>query len=123
MREAELDRVGCFAYSPVEGATANDLEGALPDEVREERRARFMEVAETVSAERLKRKVGRTLKVLVDEVNADGGVGRSAADAPEIDGVVYIDPPSKPSKRYKAGEFVSVKITGADGHDLWGAAA
>ena len=123
VREAELDRVGCFAYSPVEGATANDLEGALPDEVREERRARFMEVAETVSAERLKRKVGRTLKVLVDEVNADGGVGRSAADAPEIDGVVYIDPPSKPSKRYKAGEFVSVKITGADGHDLWGTAA
>ncbi|CAM2145387.1 ribosomal protein S12 methylthiotransferase RimO [Pararobbsia alpina] len=120
VREAELDRVGCFAYSPVEGATANELDGALPDEVREERRARFMEVAEAVSAERNKRKVGRTIKVLVDEVNAEGGVGRSAADAPEIDGVVYIDPPSKPSKRYKAGEFVSVKITGADGHDLWG---
>jgi ribosomal protein S12 methylthiotransferase len=120
VREAELDRVGCFAYSPVEGATANELEGALPDDVREERRARFMEVAEAVSATRLKRKVGRTLKVLVDEVNADGGVGRSAADAPEIDGVVYIEPPGKPSKRYKAGDFVSVRITGADGHDLWG---
>src|ERR1700744_370608 len=120
VREAELDRVGCFAYSPVEGASANELEGALPDELREARRARFMEVAEAVSAERLKRKIGRTLKVLVDEVNGDGGIGRSAADAPEIDGVVYIDPPAKPSKRYKAGDFVSVKITGADGHDLWG---
>jgi ribosomal protein S12 methylthiotransferase len=120
IREAELDRVGCFAYSPVEGAAANELEGALPDEVRDERRARFMEVAEAVSAKRLKRKVGKTLKVLVDEVNANGGIGRSAADAPDIDGVVYIAPASKPSKRYKAGEFVSVKVTGADGHDLWG---
>jgi ribosomal protein S12 methylthiotransferase len=120
IRVAELDRVGCFAYSPVEGAAANELEGALPDEVRDERRARFMEVAEAVSAKRLKRKVGKTLKVLVDEVNANGGVGRSAADAPEIDGVVYIAPATKPSKRYKAGEFVSVKVTGADGHDLWG---
>jgi ribosomal protein S12 methylthiotransferase len=118
--EAELDRVGCFAYSPVEGATANDLPGALPDEVREERRARFMEVAERVSARRLQRKVGKSLRVLVDEVNQDGGIGRSSADAPEIDGLVYIAPPSKPYKRYKAGDFVSVKITGADGHDLWG---
>ncbi|MWP02999.1 30S ribosomal protein S12 methylthiotransferase RimO, partial [Escherichia coli] len=116
----ELDRVGCFAYSPVEGATANDLPGALPDEVREERRARFMEVAERVSARRLQRKVGKSLRVLVDEVNQDGGIGRSSADAPEIDGLVYIAPPSKPYKRYKAGDFVSVKITGADGHDLWG---
>lgn len=118
--EAELDRVGCFAYSPVEGATANDLPGALPDEVREERRARFMEVAERVSARRLQRKVGKSLRVLVDEVNQEGGIGRSSADAPEIDGLVYIAPPSKPYKRYKAGDFVSVKITGADGHDLWG---
>jgi ribosomal protein S12 methylthiotransferase len=120
VREAELDRVGCFAYSPVEGASANDLDGALPDDVREARRARFMEVAEAVSVGRLKRKIGKTLKVLVDEVNADGGVGRSAADAPEIDGVVYISPAHKASKRYKVGDFVSVKITGADGHDLWG---
>jgi len=117
---AQIDRVGCFAYSPVEGATANDLPGALPDDVREERRARFMEVAERVSAERLKRKIGRSIRVLVDEVTQNGGVGRSAADAPEIDGVVYIEPPTKPSKRYKAGDFVTVKITGADGHDLWG---
>jgi ribosomal protein S12 methylthiotransferase len=120
IREAELDRVGCFAYSPVEGASANELDGALPDEVREARRARFMEVAEAVSAKRIARKVGKTIKVLLDETNADGGIGRSAADAPEIDGVVYVAPAVKASKRYKAGDFVSVKITGADGHDLWG---
>jgi ribosomal protein S12 methylthiotransferase len=120
IRAAELDRVGCFAYSPVEGASANELEGALPDEVREARRARFMEVAEGVSAKRMARKVGKTLKVLVDEVNSDGGIGRTAADAPEIDGVVYVAPPTKASKRYKVGDFVSVRITGADGHDLWG---
>lgn len=120
IREAELDRVGCFAYSPVEGATANALEGALPDEVREARRERFMEVAEQISARRLQRKVGKSLRVLVDEVNQDGGIGRSSADAPEIDGVVYIAPPAKAFKRYKVGDMVSVKITGADGHDLWG---
>lgn len=120
LRIADLDRVGCFAYSPVEGATANELDGALPDEVREERRARFMELAEELSAERMKRKIGKTLKVLVDELSNEGGVGRTAADAPEIDGVVYIEPAKKASKRYKAGDFVSVKITGADGHDLWG---
>ncbi|MFL6668181.1 MAG: 30S ribosomal protein S12 methylthiotransferase RimO [Burkholderia ambifaria] len=120
IREAELDRVGCFAYSPVEGATANELDGALPDDVREARRARFMEVAEEVSAQRIQRKVGKTLKVLIDEVSAEGGIGRTAADAPEIDGVVYVEPATKASKRYKVGDFVSVKITGADGHDLWG---
>jgi ribosomal protein S12 methylthiotransferase len=120
IRIADLDRVGCFAYSPVEGATANELDGALPDDVREDRRARFMELAEELSAERMKRKVGKTLKVLVDELSNEGGVGRTAADAPEIDGVVYIEPAKKASKRYKAGDFVSVKITGADGHDLWG---
>jgi len=120
LRIADLDRVGCFAYSPVEGATANELDGALPDEVREDRRARFMELAEELSAQRMKRKIGKTLKVLVDELSNEGGVGRTAADAPEIDGVVYIEPAKKASKRYKAGDFVSVKITGADGHDLWG---
>jgi ribosomal protein S12 methylthiotransferase len=120
IRHAELDRVGCFAYSPVDGATANELPGALPDALRDERRARFMEVAETVSAKRMQRKVGATLKVLIDEVTAEGGVGRSYADAPEIDGVVYIEPARRASKRYKVGDFVSVKITGADGHDLWG---
>jgi ribosomal protein S12 methylthiotransferase len=79
-----------------------------------------MEVAEEVSAKRIAKKVGKTLKVLVDEINADGGIGRTAADAPEIDGVVYVAPATKASRRYKVGDFVSVKITGADGHDLWG---
>jgi ribosomal protein S12 methylthiotransferase len=120
VREAELDRVGCFAYSPVQGATANDLPGALPDEVREERRSRFMELAEQVSARRMQRKIGRTIRVLVDEVNPEGGVGRSAGDAPEIDGLVYIGRAGRASKRYKAGDFVNVRVTGADGHDLWG---
>ncbi|KNH10035.1 Ribosomal protein S12p Asp88 methylthiotransferase [Candidatus Burkholderia brachyanthoides] len=121
LKEADLDRVGCFTYSSVEGASANELDGALPD--RSTRNvARFMELAEELSANRMRKKVGKTLKVLVDEVSTDGGVGRTgtAADAPEIDGVVYIAPATKASKRYKAGDFVSVKITGADGHDLWG---
>lgn len=120
IRTAELDRVGCFAYSPVDGATANELPGALPDAVRNERRARFMEVAEAVSVQRLKRKVGQTLRVLVDEVNQAGGIARSSADAPEIDGVVYIQPVTHASQVYQAGDFVDVKITGAQGHDLWG---
>lgn len=120
LREAELDRVGCFAYSPVQGASANALDGALPDEVREERRQRFMQVQEAISAKRLQRKVGKTIKVLIDQVNQDGGVGRSMADAPEIDGVVYVAPPEKPWKRYKVGDIISVKISGADLHDLWG---
>jgi ribosomal protein S12 methylthiotransferase len=120
LREAELDRVGCFAYSPVQGASANALDGAMPDAVREERRQRFMQVQEAISAKRLQRKVGKTLKVLIDEVNQDGGVGRSMADAPEIDGVVYVAAAQKPWKRYKVGDIVSVKISGADKHDLWG---
>lgn len=120
IRAAQLDRVGCFAYSPVEGARANELDGALPDEVREERRARFMEVAESVSAKRIQRKIGKTIKVLIDEIDENGGVGRSAADAPEIDGVVYVEPTKKASKRYRVGDFVQVRITGAGGHDLWG---
>ncbi len=119
IEEADLDRVGCFAYSPVEGATANELDGALPDDVREDRRARFMELAGELSAKRMK-KVGKTLKVLVDELGPKGGIGRTAADAPEIDGVVYIAPATKASKYYKVVDFVSVKITGEDGHDLWG---
>ena len=86
LREAELDRVGCFAYSPVDGAAANALPGALPDEVREERRARFMHVQEAISARRIKRHVGKILRVLIDDVNSEGGVARSFADAPEIDG-------------------------------------
>ena len=116
LEEAQLDRVGCFAYSPVEGASANALPDALPDEVREERRARFMAVQEKISAQRLKRKVGRTLTVLVDEAGENQAVGRSSADAPEIDGVVHI----RKAGNAKAGDFVQVRITRADAHDLHG---
>ncbi len=120
LREARLDRVGCFAYSPVDGATANELPGALPDEVREARRERFMEVQADISAERLQRFVGRTMRVLVDgiEETDDGAyaVGRTHMDAPEIDGVVRFGG----SGKLPIGGFVDVKITGADEHDLEG---
>ncbi|MBT9458289.1 MAG: 30S ribosomal protein S12 methylthiotransferase RimO [Burkholderiaceae bacterium] len=121
LREAQIDRAGCFAYSPVGGATANDLDGALPQEVREERRARFMAVAEAVSTEKLKRRIGATLQVLVDSAPAmgrKGGVGRSYADAPEIDGVVRLLPPEKASKTLKVGEFTKARVVSTDGHDL-----
>jgi ribosomal protein S12 methylthiotransferase len=121
VREAQIDRAGCFAYSPVEGAAANDIPGMLPTEVREERRARFMAVAEAVSAERLQRRVGATMQVLVDAAPAlgrKGGVGRSYGDAPEIDGTVKLLPPQKLSKRLVVGEFTRARIVGTDGHDL-----
>lgn len=121
--EAQIDRAGCFAYSPVDGASANALPGALPDALREERRARFMEVAEQVSAQRLLRRVGATMQVLVDQsigLGKKGGVGRSYADAPEIDGVVRLLPPEKASKTYKVGDFVKARIVTARGHDLVG---
>lgn len=121
--EAQIDRAGCFAYSPVEGAAANELPGALADEVRQERQARFMAVAERVSTERLQRRVGATMQVLVDQASAlgkKGGVGRSYADAPEIDGTVRLMPPEKLSKTYKVGEFVRARIVGTEGHDLVG---
>jgi len=120
LREAQLDRVGCFAYSPVDGATANDLPDPVPDDVRAERQGRFMQVQEEISRKRLARRVGKTIKCIVDEVNQDGGVARSMADAPGIDGNVFIATPDKPWKRFKAGEIVSVKIAGSDAHDLWG---
>jgi len=121
MREAQIDRAGCFAYSPVEGATANALPGMLPNEVREERRARFMAVAEEVSAQRLQRRIGATMQVLVDSapgLGRKGGVGRSYADAPEIDGVVRLLPPEKISKTFKVGDFTKARIVGTQGHDL-----
>ena len=123
MREARIDRAGCFAYSPVQGAAANELPGALPDEVRQERRARFMAVAEEVSAAKLQSRVGATMQVLVDSARAlgrQGGVGRSYADAPEIDGVVHLLPPEKLSKQLKVGEFTRARIVGTQGHDLVG---
>ena len=123
VREAQIDRAGCFAYSPVDGALANALPGALPDALRAERQARFMEVAEQVSVERLQRRVGATMQVLVDQavsLGKKGGVGRTYADAPEIDGVVQLLPPEKASKTYKVGDFIKVRIVGTQGHDLVG---
>lgn len=123
VREAQIDRAGCFAYSPVAGAAANALPGALPDAVREERRARFMAVAELVAVERLQRRVGATMQVLVDQavsLGKKGGVGRTYADAPEIDGAVRLLPPEKVSKTYRTGEFIRARIVGAEGHDLIG---
>jgi ribosomal protein S12 methylthiotransferase len=120
LREAELDRVGCFAYSPVEGAAANTLAGQLPDDLREERRARFMQVQEEISARRLQRKVGSRQRVLLDEVGPTVALGRSVADAPEIDGVVYV----KTGRRDVAvGDFVDVTVKSADAHDLHGVLA
>ena len=121
VREAQIDRAGCFAYSDVTGATANTLPGQLPQEERELRRARFMAVAEEVSVARLQRRVGQTLQVLVDKASAlgkKGGVGRSYADAPEIDGLVHLLPTDKASRQYKVGDFVKARVVEAQGHDL-----
>jgi ribosomal protein S12 methylthiotransferase len=119
LEQAQLDRVGCFAYSPVDGAAANALPHPIPEEVKEQRRARFMATQERISAARLKAKVGRTLKVLIDQIDGDTAVARSSADAPEIDGLVHV----RGAKRLKPGEFVRVHITRADEHDLWGVQA
>lgn len=115
MSEAQLDRVGCFQYSPVEGAPANALEGAVPDEVKQERYDRFMAHQQAISTERLARKVGKKFDVLIDEVDDEGAVGRSSADAPEIDGSVFVDSdvPLKP------GDMVRVRVTDSDEYDLW----
>ena len=121
VREARIDRAGCFVYSPVEGAAANDLPSALPDAEREARRARFMEVAEEVSAAKLRERVGMTMQVLVDSApnqGKKGAVGRSYADAPEIDGIVRLLPPQKISKILKVGQFTQARIVAAEGHDL-----
>jgi ribosomal protein S12 methylthiotransferase len=121
VEEAGIDRAGCFAYSPVKGAAANELPGALPTALREERRARFMAVAERVSAARLQRRIGATMQVLIDSAPAlgrKGAVGRSYADAPEIDGSVRLLPPDKASKVLKVGEFTKARIVATEGHDL-----
>jgi ribosomal protein S12 methylthiotransferase len=115
LEAAELDRVGCFAYSPVEGAAANALPGHVPDEVKAERRARFMAVQERVSARRLERRIGTTIRVLVDEVDGAKAVARSSADAPEIDGLVRLSR----AKGLNPGDFADVRITTSDAHDLW----
>jgi ribosomal protein S12 methylthiotransferase len=114
LREAELDRVGAFAYSPVDGARANELPGAVSEELKEDRLEQFMAVQAEISAAKLQRKIGRTLKVLVDEANADGAVARSAADAPEIDGSVLI----ADGQSLRPGQFVDVVVEAASEHDL-----
>ena len=116
--EAQIDRAGCFAYSPVDGATANTLDNPVPNELREERRARFMAKAEEISIKRLAKKIGKRIQVIIDRVDESGGVGRTIGDAPEIDGLVRVLPPSKPSKRYRAGEIIKVTVISSQGHDL-----
>ena len=116
--EAQIDRAGCFAYSPVEGATANQLESPVPDAIREERRARFMAKAEEISIQRLTKKIGKRIQVLIDRVDESGGIGRTIGDAPEIDGLVRVLPASKPSKRYRAGEIIRAMVISSQGHDL-----
>lgn len=116
--EAQIDRAGCFAYSPVDGATANALDNPVPDAIREDRRARFMAKAEEISIKRLAKKIGKRIQVLIDRVDDSGGIGRTIGDAPEIDGLVRVLPPSKPSKRYRAGEIVKVTVISSQGHDL-----
>ena len=118
LEQAQIDRAGCFAYSPVEGAIANELPGAVEQSIREARQAKFMEVAEDVSIKRLASKVGKRIRVIVDTVNSQGGIGRTAGDAPEIDGIVQILPSDRPSKRYRAGELIKVTVIDAQGHDL-----
>jgi ribosomal protein S12 methylthiotransferase len=115
LEEAQLNRVGAFIYSPVEGAVANELSDHVPPEVQEERLERLMELQEGISEGLLLRKVGKIIQVLVDTVDEEGAVARSSADAPEIDGLVYIEN----GQNLNAGDFVNVTITDSDAHDLW----
>ena len=116
IKEARLNRVGCFTYSPVDGATANDLPNHVPDDEKQDRLERFMEVQADISAELLSGQIGRRMTVLTDEVGDNFTIARSKMDAPEIDGVVQIN-----GEMLEPGQFVEVDITHADEHDLWGA--
>ena len=118
LKEAQLDRVGCFKFSPVEGAPATEMADQVPEEVKEERFHRFMQLQQEISAERLKQKIGQTLDVIVDEIDDKGIIGRTKADAPEVDGLVYIENLS--GSPVKVGEFIKVTITHSDEYDLWG---
>jgi len=120
IEEAQLDRVGVFAYSPVDGAVANALDNPVPEEVKEERRARLMELQEKISLSRNEAKLGKVMQVLVDETDEEGIVARSKADAPEIDGNVFIPMPENPTQQPKPGDFINVLIDDCDEHDLWG---
>nr|WP_315539121.1 30S ribosomal protein S12 methylthiotransferase RimO [uncultured Haemophilus sp.] len=118
LKEAQLDRVGCFKFSPVEGAPATEMADQVPEDVKEERFHRFMQLQQEISAERLKQKIGQTLDVIVDEIDGEGIIGRTKADAPEVDGLVYIENLS--GMPVKVGEFIKVTITHSDEYDLWG---
>ena len=118
LKEAQLDRVGCFKFSPVEGASATEMADQVPEDVKEERFHRFMQLQQEISAERLKQKIGQTLDVIVDEIDDEGIIGRTKADAPEVDGLVYIENLS--GAPVKVGEFIKVTITHSDEYDLWG---
>ncbi|PIU39663.1 MAG: 30S ribosomal protein S12 methylthiotransferase RimO, partial [Piscirickettsiaceae bacterium CG07_land_8_20_14_0_80_44_28] len=116
LQEAQLDRVGCFQFSPVEGAVANELAEPVPEEVKQDRYDRFMQVQQQISLEKMQAKIGQTLQVLVDEVDEEGAIARSQADAPEIDGMVFIPE----GHHLNPGDFVRVEIFAADEYDLWG---
>jgi ribosomal protein S12 methylthiotransferase len=116
--EAELDRVGCFRYEPVQDAAANALPNAVPEELKEERWHRFMAAQQQISARRLQQRVGGEVAVIVDEVDADQALGRSMADAPEIDGRVYL-PAGKGASKLKQGDVIMARVTAADEYDLW----
>lgn len=118
LKEAQLDRVGCFKFSPVEGAPATEMANQVPEDVKEERFHRFMQLQQEISANRLKQKIGKTLDVLVDEIDEEGIIGRSKADAPEVDGLVYVDNLS--GINVKVGDVIKVTITNSDEYDLWG---
>ena len=118
LKEAQLDRVGCFKFSPVEGAPATEMADQVPEDIKEERFHRFMQLQQEISAERLKQKIGQTLDVIVDEIDDEGIIGRTKADAPEVDGLVYIENLS--GTPVKVGEFIKLTITHSDEYDLWG---
>jgi ribosomal protein S12 methylthiotransferase len=115
LRKAQLDRVGCFAYSPVEGATANELPDQIPEEIKQQRLERFMQVQAEISAEKLQQRIGQEYLILIDEVNSEGSIGRSYMDAPEIDGKVYLTDEFD----VKPGDMIWAQIIHADEHDLW----
>lgn len=118
LQEARLDRVGCFAYSPVAGATANQLPGQVPEEIKEERRTRFMQLQQDISRQRLIEKVGQKMTVMVDQLTEHQIIARSSADAPEIDGLVYVED----AEQVQPGDFIEVEITDSDTHDLFAVA-
>lgn len=118
LQQAQLDRVGCFKFSPVDGAPATEMADQVPEEIKEQRFHRFMQLQQQISAQRLQQKIGKVLPVIIDEIDDEGMIGRTMADAPEIDGVVYIDNQSQ--KAIKIGDVIMVTITHSDEYDLWG---